>query len=361
MSTDSDEARQQRDSSVLPAHPSDASLAQNAYGVFEDALAALPPSLRFEARRRLEVRGRTAPRCTSWGSVGFDLVCDSLQVPSDKFGFLRRLWNLLYSYCIFLDDVIDAAEDYPSEIMTCDLTLDAVHFEIAKVAREEELMASFQRYRRESIASMTAELSDENVLCTLSGNATELILGRKAAMIKFFADVISYHHAGRVCTSLESGRFDALCSAVQIVDDLTDVEADASSRRTNAISVFVNRNFPGIRILTRDHKVNAIRAALVVSGRYERMLERAEQLFRKFHDTFRGCGATTDRLLLSTLEDCRQTRHAIATFRAHQVELCGLVRDALAMQGVRRRYDDDMLAAIARLSMSTRSGVRAAN
>lgn len=331
-------------------------------GVFGAALAVLPPSLSASAWRRLEARGRLSPNCTSWGSIGFELVCETLRAPSARFEFLRRLWNLLYGYSIFLDDAIDAVEDHPVEIITCDLILDALHFEFFRIADSDgRLVASFERYRRQSIASMTAEFSSNSVICTLSEKSAELILGRKAAMIKFFADVVSHYLSGRVCTRSEYGRFDALCSAVQIVDDLTDIDEDALTNRTNSISAYVYQNFPGIGSLDNEYRAHAIRAALVVSGRYEFMLKRAEEHFQRFRDPDRGSGTLTDGLVSATLEDCRQTRRAIAGWRDNHQEHVRFVREALSTQGDPRAHQRRLLDAIVSLSLKMGSGVRAAN
>jgi hypothetical protein len=179
-------------------------------------------------------------------------------------------------------------------------------------------------------------------------------------MSKFFADVVSYYHVGHVCEPSVMARFDSICAAIQILDDLTDVEADVLSGRTNSISVFVRRSFPGVAALPDEWKGNAAKAALIASGRYEAMLQRAERYLQTFYESYTGYECVTRNLVSSTLADSRRTRGLIASYRADHLEQCRVVREALGKKR-KAHKPPEVLDAVISLAASVRHGVRAAN
>jgi hypothetical protein len=247
--------------------------------------------------------------------------------------------------------------------MACEVLLDALHVEIGSLADPEGVIAaSFRKHRLQSIESMSAELQAPSVIFSLSERSMDILLGRKSAMLKFYADVVSYYHAGRVCTRSEAEGFDYLCAGIQILDDLTDLDDDVASARVNALSVFIRNTFPGVAALPVERRGDGARAALVACGRYEAMLHRAEEHLQLFFSTCQGREGGTGRVLTSTLAESRETRYRIALHRHRHSKECSLVRKALGnASSASPAHDAEVMGAILGLSKMVRNGVRAAN
>ena len=159
------------------------------------------------------------------------LLADLFQVPLCGVSEIAVPWLILYEHALLIDDIID--EGGPS--LAGDVLLSQVLFDDFislwrdRFLKYPDLWQAFRQYHREGAFAALEEVAQRSATsCFHTPQPTKwsadrhLLMGRKAALVKFCAAALTEEYSGRLLSAHEECGLDKLCTGIQLLDDLTD-------------------------------------------------------------------------------------------------------------------------------------------
>ncbi len=188
-------------------------------------------------------------------------------------------WFLMYEYSLLLDDLLDEdREQWKVELIASQYLLDKSYSSFFnQLGKASFLLDKYNLYREQSFEGMLAEIDMENNIGSI------LLQGRKSALVKFcIASLIELEY-NRSISSKEEQVIDNICSAIQLIDDLTDFKEDYSKNQVNLLlrtSLNWLKNKYGIR---KRLNVEQLIFAMLFSNSISTSLEFSEYLLNKIN------------------------------------------------------------------------------
>jgi len=139
---------------------------------------------------------------------------------------LSHAWMYLYHHLLLVDDITDgqAKADDSTASMAARLLDRALELWRSCGGLTGSLDSVFTQYYREQIAAGEQPVGAEDYL------------GRRGALVKYFAAVLTSHSQGRMLSSTEEHGMEAILAGFQILDDVTDRQEDGRSASATALA-----------------------------------------------------------------------------------------------------------------------------
>jgi hypothetical protein len=299
---------------------------------FLDYLNSLEPPFNNLATRHYLARVVRAEDRYMLGEYIPFLLGDLLDVPEPLVSDIAIPWLVLYEHALLTDDIIDIPKSQVYE----ELILGQVLFDrfitlwSDRFSSSPSLWQLFSKYHREGLLAAFGEQRQipETPLMPALEILPEcadrhILMGRKAALVKFCGTALSFESKRRFLSSSEEAGLDKLCAGIQLLDDLSDCFEDYTQQR---------QPYPlslGLEWLARNHGLTTIRhrvltsvevlSVLLLSGVTAHLIGLASQYLSQGLEVLQSSLASpTARYLLSlarnneyaqsTLEDIIQRR-----------------------------------------------------
>lgn len=243
------------------------------------------------------------------------LLAQLLEIPEEDADGITIPWLLLYECSLLFDDVVDIKGSCQAEWVLCAQFL----YDYCISAWGEwfeqypALWAKFREYHAQAVTAAFEEVqrSKNSSPDSLTKMVPEVhvAMGRKAALVKFCATVLSLQFKRRLLSVVEEEAIDSLCAGIQLLDDLTDSVEDHKSGRDHygvrlAIERLVRRD--GIGPTDNCLDSDQLTAILVFSGGFSEMARLAEgYLIRGLSALPTLCDTLAARYLRSISDSCR--------------------------------------------------------
>jgi len=191
-------------------------------------------------------------------------------------------WLFLYEYSLLIDDLIDKNRPkWNLELLTSQVLLDiSIRKFLEVVNYNQDFMNFLSKYRTETYGGILKEFSLSKYKYIQSSSETVVNQGRKSAFVKLLVYVLIKLEYSRAPTTIEEEQFDKICSAIQLLDDLTDFYEDYEESRTNLL-LANTLNWLKIKGLNSDGihiKKDTLFIAMLLSSSIQTSLELASNL-----------------------------------------------------------------------------------
>lgn len=171
------------------------------------------------------------------GEYAVFIISDLLKMSKNTVARVQFPWLMLYEYSLLLDDLLDESrKNFREEILLSQILLDAAHYEFAEFiensAYEKEI---YSKYRMESMYAMNEENAGINKEVTPFSEDMVILQGQKSSLIKYLASSMMFLENNRALSENEEDALGNICSGIQLLDDLTDIEDDHEAGRKNSL------------------------------------------------------------------------------------------------------------------------------
>lgn len=203
---------------------------------FRRVLAELPHPLARRLVSHREDRFERACGRPMLGEYAIDIFSDLLHLGEASKARAEIPWLLLYEHALLIDDLLDGpSKQCGYDLILSQVLLDKAHRAISTLVGDGDIVLRlFERYRMESWTAMIQEMEWSQGKREEVGSEEALLLqGRKSALAKFCATLLRYADRGEILTQEQERGIDALCSGIQLLDDLADCHEDHSNGRMN--------------------------------------------------------------------------------------------------------------------------------
>jgi hypothetical protein len=175
------------------------------------------------------------------------MLCDILGVPTQKVGEIAVPWLMLYETSALTDDLADLqVEDQAEAAFLLQFAFtEAMYCWRNYLEQFPFLWDELRRFQQEAVCAAYSELRDGHNRSGWQGG--ELAFGRKPALAKFCAAVLVALGKNRGLTREENEGLNQLCTAVQLLDDITDSESDLRLKQSNYVASAIVKWLRGLR------------------------------------------------------------------------------------------------------------------
>ena len=175
------------------------------------------------------------------------MLCDILGVPTQKVGEIAVPWLMLYETSALTDDLADLqVEDQAEAAFLLQFAFtEAMYCWRNYLEQFPFLWDELRRFQKEAVCAAYSELRDGHNRSGWQGG--ELAFGRKPALAKFCAAVLVALGKNRGLTREENEGLNQLCTAVQLLDDITDSESDLRLKQSNYVASAIVKWLRGLR------------------------------------------------------------------------------------------------------------------
>jgi len=204
--------------------------------VFMQVREQIPPSVfRAVIQHRIARQQRANGAC-ELGEYAIPLFSELLSASLGKDSCSEFVWQLVYEHSLIVDDLLDEDEcEFKRDlIIASQVLLDAalVGLQTFGADRIGLLLDSFARFRLECWHVTSRESASLDMPSPFS-QVDLLMHGRKAALAKFAALLVSVESKNQPLSVSNELMVERICSAVQLQDDIDDLNEDFSSGRKN--------------------------------------------------------------------------------------------------------------------------------
>lgn len=215
-------ARQHANLSIVDIHQR---LAGDVYDARRNYIndAAGRPGLGIPVVAHLRVRLRRSRLPVSLGESVPTIFGDLLQIRGQHANRYALAWMYLYHHSLLVDDLTDGhADSDTSNASTAAYLLDrALQLWSSCGGLTGSLVTAFERYYAEQ---MTAGAEPVGAVDSL---------GRRGALVKYFATVVTTETQGRLLSENEERGVESILAGFQLLDDVTDYEEDRPRDRAD--------------------------------------------------------------------------------------------------------------------------------
>lgn len=206
---------------------------------FLDHLDTLPAPFGESIKRHYLERIVRAGDRHMLGEYGPFLLADVLRVPQKAATSIVIPWLVLYEHTLLVDDIVDVkGSSWAQDVLLSQILFDDfVSLWQERFFECPNLWQAFRTYHTEGVSAALKEM-EQSLDATpeprhdVNGDCDEhLIMGRKAALVKFCAAALSIEFRGRLLNPIEEGGIDKICAGIQLLDDLSDCAEDYKEGR----------------------------------------------------------------------------------------------------------------------------------
>jgi hypothetical protein len=293
--------------------------------VFLDHLNSLPAPFNDMAKKHYVARLVRAEDRHMLGEYAPFLLADVLQIPSEAVSEIVIPWLVLYEHTLLVDDLVDiTGHSWSQEVLLTQILFDDfVSLWRDRFTRYPDLWQVFCRYHTEGVAAALEELNQSADIppVQVSNSALEIsdshiVMGRKAALVKFCGAALSVETKGRFLNSGEESGIDKLCAGIQLLDDLSDSVEDHEEQRytypIRAALEWLQGRYDLSLMRQRVLKSDNVLSLLLLSGVTNHVVKLANQyLIGGLRELNISHDSTTDRYLRTLVESNTQAAEAL--------------------------------------------------
>lgn len=290
-----------------------ADIVQSTRHAFLAELASLPRPLDRVARDAYLTRVKRGNGRAVLGEYAPWLIADLCGLERDAISqeFLVA-WLDIYSYIIFIDAAIDepSLDERSYLLIASGLLLERGMIRIARLGSEgDQMLEATDQHLTETAIAAVKELAQHRWKLHDYSNKEVRELGRKVAALKICARYVLLQTGEASIGDLPLGAIDDFCTAIQLLDDITDWEEDLlAGNFTMPLTLVQQRLFaygitnalePGG--LSKDE----ILVAMIATGALEETLDNSIQRLSspQFYSRTNGTDASETGQFLSRLRD----------------------------------------------------------
>lgn len=260
------------------------------------------------------------------------LLADILQIPNKVVSNFVVPWLVLYEHALLVDDAIDVkGSNWAENILLSQIVFnDFISLWQNRFSKYPYLWQIFCNYHTEEISSVLGELRNNSGINTseLSYSVADvsdihIMMGRKAALVKFCATALSLEYKHRSLNSCEEIGIDNLCAGIQLLDDLSDsIEDYRESRYTYPLklgSKWLRQRY-GLESMCRQAQTyDEILAAVLLSGVTSEVLNLScRYLIKGIEGLQISYNSATGRYLRSLVENNSSTANTLCRIIAEE-------------------------------------------
>ncbi len=218
-------------------------------------------------------------------------------------------WFLMYEYSLLIDDLLDEdREKWKTELIASQYLLDKSYSKFFKeLGKTSFSLDKYELYREQSFEGMLSEIDVK------SNIGSVLLQGRKSALVKFCVSSMIELENNRLISIEEENLIDDICSAIQLIDDLTDFKEDYERERVNLLLTtsfdWLKKNYNIYDKINYEQLV----FAMIFSNSISTSLEFSEHLLNKINNNINtnSINQYSIHYFKSISEECSKSLHKI--------------------------------------------------